>query len=100
MDFGGYMVYWRDKNHRIRLKNGQYLELSGTTGWAKDIMPLWRFKQIRVAFHPADKEIESGNGGDKCYMLRTALENLNQASKNTFNVGYRMTLDETLYCCV
>jgi hypothetical protein len=88
LEFGGYTVYWRENNHNIRLKNGQVIELQGTTGWAKDIMPLWRFKQIRIAFHSADKQTESGGSGDKCYMLCTALENLNQASRNTFVLGY------------
>jgi hypothetical protein len=39
-----------------------------------------RFKQIRSAFHPEDKQMAS-LGGDKCYQLRRAINNMNAFAK-------------------
>ena len=92
IDYGGYPTYWSVKNHQLHMDNGVSIELEGTQGWAYHVMPLWRFKQIRSAFHPADAS--EGLGGDKCYMLRQTLNNLNVSAANTFIVGPTMTFDE------
>ena len=101
MDAGGYVAYFSPGNRLIHTGwcRGSYKtkELEGTKGFASDIMSLSRFKQIRAAFHPENKI--AGNGGDKCYQLRYALNCLNHASLRTFAPGCYLTFDEGGVAC-
>jgi Transposase IS4 len=55
-------------------------------------MTLVRYKQIRSAFHPEDRV--AGDGGDKCYQLRHAINTMNTAATNTKFIGANITFDE------
>ena len=41
----------------------------------------------------------AGRGGDKCYQLREALNNLNHAAANTFHPGGDLAFDEGGVSC-
>jgi Transposase IS4 len=55
-------------------------------------MTLWRYKQIRSAFHPEDRS--AGAAGDKAYQLRHAINNLNTAAANTKHIAENVAFDE------
>jgi hypothetical protein len=68
VDGGGYKAYFSKTNKILVPGNGgKPLEIAGTHGWAHTYMALYRFKQIRGAFHPEEKL--AGAGGDKCFMV-------------------------------
>ena len=52
---GGYSTYFTDAS-TIHLDSDYFIQLRGYNAWAKEIMPLIRFKQIRSAFHPEARE--------------------------------------------
>jgi hypothetical protein len=67
------------------------VELTDYPAWAVILMSLYRFKQIRAAFHP---DIGYSKHGDKCHQLRHLLNTLNEASYKTFIPGIYMSFDE------
>ena len=62
---GGYASYFVS-NPCVSV-GGYSVQLKGYSPWAKDIMSLVRFKQIRSAFHP---QAEKSICGDNCHQLR------------------------------
>ena len=87
---GGYASYFQDSP--VVAMGGMYsVELRGYQPWARDVMPLIRFKQIRSAFHP-----ESGTSycGDKCHQLRFFIRMFNDKAKHVFNLGPNVSFDE------
>jgi Transposase IS4 len=87
IDSGGYEAYFSRKNKIIC-----GLQIGHSDGFARHYMTLGRYKQIRSAFHPEDRA--SGDGGDKCYQLRHAINTLNQAAYNTKFMAENVTFDE------
>ena len=87
---GGYTSYFQD-NPTITLSTGYSVQLRGFDAWAKDVMPLIRFKQIRGAFHP---ETGTSQCGDKCHQLRYFIRRFNECAKKTFNLGPNVSFDE------
>ena len=87
-DAGGYPAYFREGNENIL-----GLEIKDTGGFARKYMPLWRYKQIRSAFHPEPKYVGI-NSGDKAYQMRHAIETLNAAAARTYHVGGDLAFDE------
>ena len=86
VDSGGYKAYFRDSNIVLPLsKNGiEGIEIPQTRGFVSFIekefrMSLNRFKQIRGAFHPEKKYAANGHV-DKCFQIRMAINELNDAS--------------------
>jgi Transposase IS4 len=63
VDWGGYEAYFSNTNKQVF-----GLEITGTLGFAQAFMMLWRYKQIRSAFHPEDRAARD-DGGDKCFQL-------------------------------
>ena len=59
--------------------------------WAKEVMPLIRFKQIRKAFHP---EAGLSKCGDKCHQLKYIIRKLNKKAKRIFHLGPNASFDE------
>lgn len=90
-DSGGYAAYFREGNMTLEAGTGRSIEIPNSKGFAHDIMDIRRFRQIRAAFHPEQKQ---ASPGDKCYQLRHALKTLNQASKKTFFPSGRLSFDE------
>lgn len=88
IDGGGYEAYFRSAN---RVIHG--LEIANSAGFAQEIMTLWRYKQIRSAFHPEPRYVGL-QSGDKAYQLRHAINTLNEAARRTFFVGKDLTFDE------
>jgi len=68
-----------------------------STGFAKKIVLLARFKQMRAAFHPEHKWVS--NSGDKCYQLRAIIKLLNAASYSAFHPGPNSSFDEGGLAC-
>jgi len=88
LDSGGYPAYFRERNMTVKISDSQEVTIEGTKGFVlmlpdKCRMSLNRFKQIRGAFHPEDKMLANGMD-DKCYMLRSAINELNAASVANF----------------
>jgi hypothetical protein len=94
IDGGGYRAYFcKDDmsiNYCDHLPNQR---IRHTSGFAYCYMTEGRFKQIRLAFHPEDKQMAS-LGGDKCYQLRRAINTMNSCAKTTFEAGRDMAFDE------
>ena len=63
---GGYTSYFQE-SHSITLASGYTCNLQGYQSWAKNIMNLVRFKQIRSAFRLESHRYDIN---DKCYQLR------------------------------
>jgi Transposase IS4 len=94
IDGGGYSAYFRKDDMQIEYSRHLPLQrIQDTAGFAHKYMTEGRFKQIRVAFHPEDKQMASG-GGDKCYQLRRAINRINMSSKTCFVAGRDMAFDE------
>jgi len=87
IDYGGYQAYFSPHHRRVL-----DLEIEDTKGFAQRYMSLIRYKQIRSAFHPENRSCREA--GDKCYQLRHAINNLNQAAKNVMHIGENVTFDE------
>ena len=99
-DSGGHPAYFDSNNRRIYLgkyKSGPWKEVTDSAGWAQNHMSLARFKQIRGAFHPEEKFV--GMGGDKCYQLRAAINQLNDGSKKTFIPSGNLAFNEGRIAC-
>ena len=93
IDGGGYTTYFNKKNATIRYcRDCDGFEIPNSKGFAVEYMSLERFKQIRMAYHPEDKVM--GRGGDKCYQLRYAMAQCNNAALACFIIGAHMTFDE------
>ena len=87
---GGYCSYFTE-NPVITIGDGYSIQLRGYEPWAKDIMTLVRFKQIRSAFHPeADKSLCN----DKCHQLRYLIRLFNKRAKEVFSLGANVSFDE------
>ena len=86
---GGYASYFVS-NPCVSV-GGYSVQLKGYTPWAKDIMSLIRFKQIRSAFHP---EAEKSICGDKCHQLRFFIRKFNEMARNVFSLGPHASFDE------
>ena len=87
---GGYESYFVE-DQSITLCNGYSTSLRGYNAWAKDIMTLLRFKQIRSAFR---SECNRFDPNDKCYQLRWFLRKFNFMAKKTFYLGPNASFDE------
>ena len=87
---GGYTTYFSDESV-IAMGSTYRCKLRGYEPWAKRIMTLVRFKQIRSAFHP-----ETGTSlcGDKCHQLRYIIRMFNDVAKKTFHLGPDVAFDE------
>ena len=91
---GGYVSYFRDPP-QVHLGVGYNVRLIGFEPWARNIMPLLRFKQIRSAFHP-----EAGRSeltGDKCHQLRYFIRGFNELTSHVFHLGPKASFDEGVY---
>ena len=87
---GGYTTYFTD-NSSMSIGHGYNVELQGYHAWAKEIMPLIRFKQIRSAFHP---EAGDSQCNDKCHQLRYFIRMFNYMAKDVFYLGENVSFDE------
>ena len=87
---GGYCTYFTDAS-TIHLDSDYFIQLRGYNAWAKEIMPLIRFKQIRSAFHP---EAGQSQCGDKCHQLRYFIRMYNYMAKKVFHIGPNVSFDE------
>ena len=87
---GGYITYFSEEPV-IAMGSTYRCKLRGYEPWAKRIMSLVRFKQIRSAFHP-----ETGTSlcGDKCHQLRYIIRMFNDVAKKTFIMGPDVAFDE------
>ena len=65
--------------------------MRGYDSWAKEVMSLVRFKQIRSAFH-----LEAGASicNDKCHQLRFFIRLFNAKAKEIFHLGKNVSFDE------
>jgi len=87
IDGGGYAAYF---NKRERVIMGKVIK--GSQGFALDYMSITRFKQIRAALHPESRKYSGG--GDKCYQLRSTIQQINRCSARVFEVREQLTFDE------
>ena len=87
---GGYSSYFTE-NPVITIGDGYSIQLRGYDAWAKDIMSLVRFKQIRSAFHP---ESDKSLCNDKCHQLRYFIRLFNMKAKEVFALGANISFDE------
>ena len=88
---GECLSYFQD-NPLVHMGGNYNVRLRGFDTWAKQIMALIRFKQIRSAFHP-----EAGLSdltGYKCHQLRYYIRAFNESAKKTFNLGPNASFDE------
>lgn len=105
VDFGGYTAYFKDDDTVISLSDtgDDDIEILGTAGFVSWMKPelrmsLNRFKQIRGAFHPEDKDAANGSA-DKCFQLRRAINELNAASNKNFVPEANCAFDEGGIAC-
>ena len=91
LDLGGYKAHWRTELLVVGASFSEMITIEGTQGWAQKYMSLRRFKAIRRAF-PEEKT--AGAAGDKCYLLRYAINQINAASQATFIPGPTLSFDE------
>jgi len=106
IDGGGYCAYFHTNNMTVKAENGplqQHYEIVGTKGFMASIDPKYRmslnrFKQIRGAFHPEDKFL-GNQKGDKCYMLRAQLNEINTRSMTNFVPEANLAFDEGGIAC-
>ena len=82
----------------VEVRAGVKIEIPCTQGFMtlvdKDCkMSLNRFKQIRGAFHPEDK-ILGNQEEDKCYQIRSTINELNAASAANFVPEGNLAFDE------
>ena len=87
---GGYSSYFTD-NSNVQIGTGYSVELRGYSAWAKDIMTLVRFKQIRSALHPESGESQCH---DKCHQLRYFIRMFNYMARDVFHLGPDVSFDE------
>ena len=87
---GEYLSYFTDQSS-LGIGTNYSVHLRGYEPWAKDVMTLVRFKQIRSAFHP-----ESGrsNNNDKCHQLRYFIRLFNFMARDVFYLGPNAAFDE------
>jgi Transposase IS4 len=105
IDGGGYPAYFSDSNKVISLTKDNKVakEMPQTRGFMSFIphklrMSLNRFKQIRGAFHPELKQDANGRE-DKCFMIRAAINELNNASRTNFVPEGNLSFDEGGIAC-
>jgi hypothetical protein len=105
VDGGGYCAYFRDTNLTIPLSNDKerYIEIPNSRGFISFIpkefrISLNRFKQIRGVFHPEDK-VQANGSEDKCYQLRSAINEINAASLANFAPEGNYAFDEGGIAC-
>ena len=87
---GGYTSYFQN-SHSITLASGYSCTLQGYNAWAKDVMTLVRFKQIRCAFRLESHRFDPN---DKCFQLRWFIRQFNFMAKKTFDLGPNASFDE------
>ena len=87
---GGYATYFTE-DHNVTLSTGYSTNLRGYSAWAKDVMTLIRFKQLRSAFRP---EFQTFDNKDKCYQLRSFLRQFNYMARKIFDLGPNASFDE------
>jgi len=100
IDGGGYAAHFQGEDKLMFTGTGRLarkLTITRSKGWVQDIMPLWRYKQIRGSFHPENK-VASLNK-DKCYQLRHATQQLNSAALITFVPSENLTFDKGGVAC-
>ena len=92
---GGYKLYFQDALQIHLGVGGNNVCLTGFEPWARNIMTLVRFKQIRSAFHP-----EAGRSeltGDKCYQLQYFIRTFNERARNIFILDQKFLLMKGVY---
>ena len=87
---GGYVSYF-EENPVINIGDHYSVQLRGYNPWAKNVMSLSRFKQIRSAFHP---EAGDSDCGDKCHQLRYFIRMFNKKARVVFELGPDFSFDE------
>ena len=86
----GYESYFV-KSKMVHLGHGYGLELRGYNAWAKEIMSLVRFKQIRSVFRP---EVDVFDKLDKCAQLRFFIRRFNAKAREVFHLGPNESFNE------
>lgn len=66
INMGGCVLYFHDE-HVAHMEGSYGVRLQGFDTWARDSMPVARFKHIRAAFHP--EAVQSDLTGDKFHQL-------------------------------
>jgi Transposase IS4 len=92
IDGGGYQAYFQPHDKVI-----EGMTIPNTKGFVHGIMSLWRFRQIRGAFHPIHRVV--GKSGDKAYHLRHAINQFNAKTRGAFNFGLHIVFDEGGVAC-
>ena len=87
---GGYASYFMDQSS-LNIGTGYSVHLRGYEPWAKDVMTLVRFKQIRSALHP---ECGKSANNDKCHQLRYFIRLFNYMARDVFYLGPNAAFDE------
>ena len=87
---GGYETYFVESKS-VHLGHGYELQLRGYHAWAKDVMPLVWFQQIRSALRP---EADVTDKYDKCAQLRFFIRRFNAKAREVFNLGTEASFDE------
>lgn len=98
VDSGGYAAYFTGTNLKVDVNKEHTVEIPGTSGFMADLpekyrMTMNRFKQIRGAYHPEDRELGNSTD-DKCYQLRYTINELNAASAANFIPEGNLSFDE------
>lgn len=87
---GGLSSYFSPP-HELCSGPGHSTPVIGFTSWASDVMPEYRFRQIRAALYP---EIQKTSVQDKCHQLRASILSLNEHAKRSFILGKECSFDE------
>eukprot|EP00957_Ditylum_brightwellii_P041871 3171485-Ditylum_brightwellii.AAC.1 len=88
---GGYTSYFSSSPH-VLLGKKYSVGLRGFDCWAKKIMTLLRFKQIRCAMYP--KEGQYSTNGNKCYQLRHFICTFNRKARKIYHLGPKASFGE------
>ena len=100
-DAGGYTAYFNTEEEEAEYDSDTDVEnekIFGSRGFVSMVpeefrMSLNRYKQIRGAFHPVDKDL-GNHSEDKSYMLRNATSELNAASLKVYVPEPALSFDE------
>eukprot|EP00957_Ditylum_brightwellii_P044274 3359032-Ditylum_brightwellii.AAC.1 len=88
---GGYESYFSNSPH-VLLGKRYSVGLRGFDCWAKQIMTLSMFKQIRCAMHPDGGQYSTN--GNKCHQLRHFICTFNRKARKIFHLGPNTSFDE------
>eukprot|EP00957_Ditylum_brightwellii_P091020 6929645-Ditylum_brightwellii.AAC.1 len=88
---GRYKSYFSNSPH-VLLGKKYSVGLRGFDCWAKQIMILSTFKQIRCAMHP--KGDQHSANGNKCHQLRHFICTFNRKARKIVHLGSNASFDE------